>query len=44
MPADLLIRNARPMGGPAADILVRDGRIAEIRAGIAPPPGVRAAS
>jgi cytosine deaminase len=40
MPHHLLIRNGRPMGGPVADILVRDGRIAEIRAGIAPPAGM----
>jgi cytosine/creatinine deaminase len=40
MPDDLLIRSGRPMGGPVADILVRGGRIAEIRAGIAPPPGI----
>ncbi len=26
---DLLIRNVRPMGGPAADILIRGGRIAD---------------
>ncbi len=25
---DLLLRNVRPMGGPACDVLVRDGRIA----------------
>lgn len=27
---DLLIQNTRPMGGPLADILIRDGRIAAI--------------
>lgn len=32
---DLLIRNCRPMGGDAADILIRGGRIAEIGAGLA---------
>ncbi|WP_198371518.1 amidohydrolase family protein [Roseomonas rosulenta] len=31
---DLLLRNVRPMGGPASDVLVRDGRIA--------PPGADA--
>jgi cytosine deaminase len=35
----LLIRNCRPLGGPAADILVRDGRIAAIGAGLDAPPG-----
>ena len=29
---DLLLRNVRPMGGPATDILIRDGRIASIGA------------
>ncbi len=27
---NLLIRNVRPMGGPAADVLIRDGRIERI--------------
>lgn len=27
---DLLLKNVRPMGGPATDILIRDGRIARI--------------
>lgn len=31
---DLLIRNARPMGGEPADILIRDGRIAAIGPGL----------
>ena len=32
MTSDLLIRNVRPMGGPATDILVRSGRIAAMGA------------
>ena len=32
--SDLLIRNIRPMGGAAADLLIRDGRIAAIGAGL----------
>ena len=32
--SDLLIRNVRPMGGQATDILIRDGRIAAIGAGL----------
>ncbi len=31
---DLLIKNARPMGGPEADILIRGGRIAAIGAAL----------
>lgn len=31
---DLLIRNARPMGGNTADILIRQGRIAQIGTGL----------
>lgn len=38
--ASLLIRNGRPMGGPAADVLVSDGAIAAIGPGLAAPPGV----
>lgn len=34
---DLLIKNARPNGGPAADILIRAGRIAEMGAGLVAP-------
>jgi cytosine/adenosine deaminase-related metal-dependent hydrolase len=34
-PADLLIRNVRPLGGMAVDVLVRDGRIAAIGSDIA---------
>ncbi|MGY4800512.1 amidohydrolase family protein [Teichococcus aerofrigidensis] len=30
MTADLLLRNVRPMGGAATDVLLRDGRIARI--------------
>jgi cytosine deaminase len=33
--ADLLLRNIRPMGQTAQDILIRDGRIAAIGAGLA---------
>ena len=33
MPDTLLIRNVRPAGGVATDVLVRDGRIAAIGAG-----------
>ena len=32
--SDLLIKNARPMGEATADILIRNGRIAAIGAGI----------
>lgn len=32
--ADLLIRNIRPMGGEPTDILIRDGKIAEMGAGL----------
>ncbi|QYK41333.1 MAG: amidohydrolase family protein [Paracoccaceae bacterium] len=44
MTADLLIRNARPMGGPPADILIQAGRIAGIGPGLAAaaPPGIAA--
>lgn len=38
--SDLLIRNARPMGGDPADILIRDGRIEAIGKGLSA-PGVR---
>jgi cytosine/adenosine deaminase-related metal-dependent hydrolase len=31
---DLLLRNARPMGGETADILIRDGRIVQITPGV----------
>jgi hypothetical protein len=31
---DLLIKHVRPMGGPATDVLVRDGRIAALGAAI----------
>jgi cytosine deaminase len=37
--ASLIIRDCRPLGGPAADILVADGRIAAIGPGLAAPPG-----
>jgi cytosine deaminase len=36
---NLLIRNCRPRGGAAADILVRDGRIAAIGQDLTAPPG-----
>jgi cytosine/adenosine deaminase-related metal-dependent hydrolase len=35
MPKTLLIRNVRPMGQSPVDILIRDGRIAEISANVA---------
>ena len=37
--AELILRNVRPMGGPAADVLVRDGMIARVGSGIEPAPG-----
>src|SRR5580765_4737748 len=37
MASDLLLRNVRPMGGDAADVLLRDGRIAAIGANLATP-------
>ncbi len=36
--AELLLRNVRPLGGPAADVLVRDGAITRIAPGIEPAP------
>ena len=38
--AGLILRNVRPMGGPVADVLVRDGSIARVGPGIAAEPGV----
>lgn len=37
MADDLLIRNVRPMGGPAVDVTIADGRIAAIGAPVAAP-------
>jgi cytosine/adenosine deaminase-related metal-dependent hydrolase len=37
MPHSLLIRNVRPLGGPAADVLIRNGRIDRIAPGLAVP-------
>ena len=37
---DLLLRNVRPLGATAVDVLVRGGRIAAIGAGLAAVPGV----
>ncbi|GEL24041.1 dihydroorotase [Pseudonocardia sulfidoxydans NBRC 16205] len=37
---DLFIRNARPYGGDAVDLVVRDGVITEIGAGLEAPEGV----
>lgn len=37
--ARLIIRDCRPLGGPAADILIEDGRIAAIGPALAAPPG-----
>ena len=36
----LLVRNGRPMGGPVCDVLIRDGRIAEMAADIRAPDAV----
>ena len=35
----LLLRNVRPMGGAAVDMLIEDGRFAAIGAALTPPPG-----
>jgi cytosine/adenosine deaminase-related metal-dependent hydrolase len=40
MSHDLLITDVRPHGGPAADILIRAGRIAAVGPGLVPPDGV----
>lgn len=40
MPHDLLIRNVRPMAGPATDVLVKDGKIAAIGQGLSPAAGL----
>ena len=37
MRSDLLLRNVRPMAGPATDVLVQDGRIASIGPGLRAP-------
>ena len=37
MATDLLIRNARPLGGPATDLLIRAGRIVERAPGLSAP-------
>jgi cytosine deaminase len=37
--SSLLIRNVRPMGGPATDVRVQDDRIAEVGPALAAPPG-----
>jgi cytosine/adenosine deaminase-related metal-dependent hydrolase len=37
--ADLILQNVRPMGGPVADVLARDGMIARIAPGLEAPPG-----
>ena len=37
---DLLLRNVRPMAGPAMDVLSAGGRIARVAPGIAPAAGV----
>ena len=39
MGGDLLVKDVRPMGGPATDVLVRDGRIAALERGFGPPDG-----
>ena len=38
----LLLRNVRPMGGPAQDLLVEGGRIAEVGDGLRAAAGVAA--
>ena len=38
-PADLLLRNVRPMAGMAVDVLATGGLIARVAPGIAPPAG-----
>ncbi len=40
MPHDLLIRNVRPMAGPATDVLVRDGKIAVVGHRLSPVAGM----
>ena len=40
MPHDLLIRNVRPMAGPATDVLVINGKIAAIGTNLDPPEGI----
>ena len=37
---DLLLKNVRPLGGPAVDVLVQGGRIAQLGAGQQAPEGV----
>jgi len=37
---DLLLKNVRPLGGPAVDVLVQNGRIAQLGAGQQAPEGV----
>ena len=37
MPHDLLLRDVRPMGGPATDLLIRHGRIVELGQGLDAP-------
>jgi len=39
MNASLLVRNVRPLGGPAVDVSVVDGRFAAFGAGLSPAPG-----
>lgn len=40
MTSNLLLKNVRPMGAPATDIMIRDGRIAAIGPGQSAPAGV----
>src|SRR5262249_15177407 len=40
MIGDLLLRNVRPMAGPAVDVLVRRGVIEQLAPGLEVPPGV----
>lgn len=40
MTASLLLRNVRPFGGPATDMLIENGKITRVASGIAAPAGV----
>lgn len=40
MTASLLLRNVRPYAGPAVDMLIENGRLSRIAAGIEPPAGI----
>lgn len=40
MPGSLLLRNVRPLGNPLVDVLVKDGRIEEMGAGLQADPNI----